>query len=71
MTIFEEFGLRLKKLRLEKGFSQEKFALKIGLDRTYYSSVEQGKRNISLRNIDKISKGFDISISDLFKGVEE
>lgn len=71
MTIFEEFGLRLKELRLEKGFSQEKFALKIGLDRTYYSSVEQGKRHISLRNIDKISKGFDISISDLFKGVEE
>lgn len=48
------------------GLSQEKFALKIGMDRTYYASVESGKRNISLQNIEKIAKGFGVSISQLF-----
>ena len=61
-----EFGRRIKSLRNETGLSQEKFALKIGMDRTYYASVESGKRNISLQNIEKIAKGFGVSISQLF-----
>ena len=36
------------------------------MDRTYYASVESGKRNISLQNIEKIAKGFGVSISQLF-----
>ena len=46
--------------------SQEKFALTIGMDRTYYSSVESGKRNISLLNIKKLADGFGIPVADLF-----
>lgn len=68
--IQKELGLALKQLRDEKGISQEKFALSIGMDRTYYASVEAGKRNISLQNIKKIADGFEISISDLFLKVE-
>lgn len=64
-----EFGQRLKELRKEMGISQEKFALKIGMDRTYYASVEAGKRNIALENIKKIADGFGISLSDLFNGL--
>ena len=45
------FGRRVRELRQQTGLSQEKFALTIGMDRTYYSSVESGKRNISLLNI--------------------
>ena len=67
----KEFGIALKKLREETGLSQEKFALSIGMDRTYYASVEAGKRNISLQNICKIAKGFDISFSALFIVVEK
>lgn len=67
--ITKSFGQRLKELRSQEGLSQEKFALKIGMDRTYYASVESGKRNISLENIKKIANGFDISLSELFKGV--
>lgn len=62
-------GLRIRKLRLETGLSQEKFALKINMDRTYYASVESGKRNISILNIEKISRGFGISISQLFEKI--
>jgi transcriptional regulator, XRE family len=67
--ITKKFGERIRLLRLEKGLSQEKFALKIGMDRTYYASVELGKRNISLCNIKKISDGLDISLSKLFEGI--
>ena len=63
------FGARLRKLREDIGLSQEKFALKIGMDRTYYSSVESGKRNISLQNIKKIADGLGVTLSELFKGV--
>ena len=65
-----EFGNRIKQLRQQTGLSQEKFAMKIGMDRTYYASVESGKRNISLLNIEKIAGGFEISLSQLFVGVE-
>lgn len=69
--IQNDFGLVLKELRKNLHISQEKFALSIGMDRTYYASVEAGKRNISLRNIEKIARGFKISLSELFQKVEE
>lgn len=64
-----EFGRRIKELRTDTGLSQEKFALKIGMDRTYYASVESGKRNISICNIKKIADGFNMSLSELFYGL--
>lgn len=66
----KKFGIAIKKLREESGLSQEKFALSIGMDRTYYASVEAGKRNISLQNICKIADGFGITVSALFVVVE-
>lgn len=65
-----KFGQRIKELRLDTGLSQEKFALKIDMDRTYFSSVEAGKRNISICNIKKITDGLEVSLSDFFKGIE-
>ena len=64
------FGNKVRELRLKAGFSQEKFALRIGMDRTYYSSVETGKRNISLRNIKKIADGLNLSLSELFDQIQ-
>lgn len=69
--IQKKLGLALKQLREKNGVSQEKFALSIGMDRTYYASVEAGKRNISLQNIKKIADGFDMPISALFVIVEK
>lgn len=60
------FGRRVRELCQQTGLSQEKFALTIGMDRTYYSSVESGKRNISLLNIKKLADGFGIPVADLF-----
>lgn len=67
--ITTKFGERIKQIRLSKGISQEKFALSIEMDRTYYASVENGKRNISIVNIEKIAKGLEISLDELFKGI--
>ena len=68
--ITTNFGKKVREIREEKKISQEKFALLIGMDRTYYSSVENGKRNISLKNINKIAIGLEVSLSNLFEGVE-
>ncbi|MFC2593437.1 MAG: helix-turn-helix domain-containing protein [Fretibacterium sp.] len=65
--ILDEFANSIKTLRHEKGYSQEKFALKIDMDRTYYASVEAGKRNISLKNIKKIADGLEVSLEELFR----
>lgn len=65
--ITQKFGQRIKFLRNERGISQEKFALSIDMDLTYYASVESGKRNISINNIEKIAKGFNVSLEELFK----
>lgn len=67
--ITKKFGERIKQLRNDQGVSQEKFALSIDMDRTYYASVESGKRNISIKNIDKIANGLEISLEELFKGL--
>ncbi|MDU7926417.1 MAG: helix-turn-helix transcriptional regulator [Finegoldia magna] len=63
----KRLGEKIKEYRLSLGISQEKFALKIDMDRTYYASVESGKRNISIVNLKKIADGFNISLSELLK----
>lgn len=68
-NIQQRLGNRIRSLREATGLSQEKFALKIGMDRTYYASVEAGKRNIAIINIEKIANGFNISLSELFKNI--
>lgn len=65
--ITEQLGQRIKELRNATGLSQERFALQIGMDRTYFASVEVGRRNISICNIKKIADGLGVSLSDLFR----
>ena len=55
MDIIKVFGTNLKKYRLEKKLSQEKFAELCGLSRTYISDVECFRRNISIENIQRIA----------------
>jgi transcriptional regulator with XRE-family HTH domain len=60
------FGKRLRELREATGMSQEALAHEAGLDRTYVSSVERGKRNISLENIERLAKALGVKLKDLF-----
>ena len=62
-------GKRIKEIRLSKNLSQEKLSLISNIDRTYIASVESGKRNISIVNLEKIIKALDISFEKFFQGV--
>ncbi len=69
MDVLERFGQRLREKRTALGLSQERFADKAKLDRTYVSGIERGKRNVALRNIEAIAKALGISIAELMEGV--
>ena len=65
------FGAVVRKLRTEKGYSQEQFAEAVNLHRTYISDIERGLRNISFNNIISICDALDVKPSELFRRVEE
>ena len=69
MDIKKQLGLRIQAVRKATGYSQEKFAISIDMDRTYFSSVESGRRNISIVNIKKIADGLGVSLGELFQGL--
>jgi transcriptional regulator with XRE-family HTH domain len=60
------FGRAIRRLREEQHLNQEEAAERCGLHRTYYSGVERGIRNVSLRNIEKIAKGLKKGLPEIF-----
>ena len=69
LDILVRFGARVRELRKGKGYSQEAFAARCGLDRTYIGSIERGERNVALRNIGSIATGLHMTISELLNGL--
>jgi len=65
------FGKKLSEIRAEKGISQDKLALKCDVARSFIGDVERGKRNLTLKNIIKLSVGLEILTSDLLAFVDE
>jgi len=65
-TLQQQFGQRIRELRTARGLSQEEFAFKANVHRTYIGSIERGERNLSLKNIAAISEALGISLSELF-----
>ncbi|MCL2137409.1 MAG: helix-turn-helix transcriptional regulator [Coriobacteriia bacterium] len=59
-------GVRIKELRAATNLSQESFAHKIGMARTYFAEVETGKRNVSIINLAKIINGLEVSLEEFF-----
>ncbi|MBC6432570.1 helix-turn-helix transcriptional regulator [Nostoc sp. HG1] len=66
LDINQRFGKAIRRRRREMDLSQEDLAERAQLHRTYVSSIERGRRNPSLENIEKLAKALDISISALF-----
>jgi transcriptional regulator with XRE-family HTH domain len=64
--ILQQFGTKVRAERLKQGLSQEELAAKAGVHRTYIGMIERAEKNITLRNIEKISRALNISISNLF-----
>ncbi|MBL8793749.1 MAG: helix-turn-helix transcriptional regulator [Planctomycetia bacterium] len=67
--ILIQFGQRVRQLRKEAGHSQEGFAAKCGLDRTYVGGIERGERNVALRNIEVMARTLGVSLSELMEGL--
>lgn len=63
-------GLRISRLRADKGYSQREFAAMIGMDRMHLSKIEAGITNPSLESLLKIAGGLDLELSALFCGQE-
>lgn len=68
--IRERFGFAVKARREALGLTQEDLAEKARIHRTYLSDVERGTRNLSLVNIERLAAALDLSISELFRQVE-
>jgi transcriptional regulator with XRE-family HTH domain len=60
------FGRRVRALREAAGFSQEAFALRAGIDRSYYSVIERGRANVCLDTIAKIARALGVETAELF-----
>jgi transcriptional regulator with XRE-family HTH domain len=60
-----KFGENIRAARKELGLSQEELADKAGLHRTYIGMIERGEKNITLINIEKISKALNIKLTIL------
>jgi len=61
-----QFGNRVREERLKLSLSQEELAAKAGVHRTYIGMIERAEKNITLENIEKISKALSKNIRDLF-----
>lgn len=62
--LLTNFGDRVRSARLALGLSQEKLAMDCGLDRTYISGIERGKRNVSLINIHKLATALRVPAAE-------
>jgi transcriptional regulator with XRE-family HTH domain len=69
-NILKSFGEEIRNLRTQKSLSQENLAEITGFHRTYIGMVERGERNISLINIQKLSKALETEIHQLFKEIK-
>jgi len=66
MDIKLKVGLRIREIRVSKNLTQEKLAFFSGVDKTYISEVENGKRNISIVNLEKLLLSLDVSFQEFF-----
>jgi transcriptional regulator with XRE-family HTH domain len=65
-SLAKKLGEHIRNLRKEKGYSQESFAYKVKLHRTYIGAVERGEKNITIKNLEKISDCLEVKMSDIF-----
>lgn len=70
MSVKEKIGQRIKELREAKEMSQKDLAYTADLDRSYIASVENGQRNISIVNIEKIAVALSVSLKEFFNDGE-
>jgi len=69
--IAKQFGVVVRKLRTNRGMSQEAFADLCGVHRTYMGTIERGEKTVTIETVDKIAKALNIRVSQLFIELEK
>lgn len=70
MDVKLKIGQRIKELRINAEMSQKDLAYSADLDRSYIASIENGQRNVSIVNIEKIAIALGLSLKELFNDDE-
>ena len=70
MDVNKQLGMRIKYLRSLRKWSQEDLALEAGVNKNYLSDLERGSRNPTLKILEKIASSLDITLEELFKGIQ-
>lgn len=63
------FGNNIRRWRVERGFTQERFAQHIGIDRAYYGRIERGRQNISLKMIFLLAARLQVNPAEFLAGI--
>jgi len=63
----QALGNAIRAVRKQQGYTQESFALKADVDRSYYGAIERGEFNVTVDTIMTIAAGLDMSAAELFK----
>ncbi|UXS51227.1 MULTISPECIES: helix-turn-helix domain-containing protein [Agrobacterium] len=71
MDVRKTIGWNLRRLRVDKGLSQERLALEAGIDRSYVGRVERGMENVTVSTLEAISLTLDVHVSELFSVVDD
>ncbi len=69
IDICEQFGANLRRIRHERGFTQEELAYRVGMDVSYLSELENGRKEPCLRKMKEISQGLDVPLTELLREV--
>jgi transcriptional regulator with XRE-family HTH domain len=70
-ALAKRFGELVRRLRSDKGYSQEEFSFRVGLHQTYVSSIERGERNVTIGTANKIARTLGTTLADLFSELEQ
>lgn len=68
--IRNKIGERIKSLRKHESITQERFALMTGVNRSYLADIEKGNRNFGWDTLERIVRGFGMSLSEFFDGID-
>lgn len=69
LDVSSRFGARLRQLRRERNMTQLRMAVDFGIDRTFISDVERGRKSISLPMLEVLALGFQLSLSELLRDI--
>jgi transcriptional regulator with XRE-family HTH domain len=69
--LVKRFGRLVRRLRVERGYSQEEFSFRVGLHQTYISSIEWGERNVTIQTADRIARALETTLSSMFSELDQ